>query len=139
MEVDFFNLEIFARTVWMEARGEGEEGWRDVAHSIWNRHQSKKWYGGATVAAVCLKDQQYSCWNASRSDDNREKMALLPMHDPVLSKIRSLCLAITDGEPDTTGGATHYHDARMPEWPSWATEERFVKQTGHHRFYKDVP
>lgn len=143
MAVDAFSREIFARTLWMEARGEDDEGLQWCAHSIYNRFCHPKWYstftGRTTLALSCLYDQQYSSWNASKDDKNREAMAVLDDGDSTLVRCRVFCDRVIYGEADPTDGATHYFDARLPEWPSWADKATLVAQKGHHRFYKDVP
>lgn len=52
-------MNVVARTLYMEARGEGPVGLDMVMTVIWNRA------GGdvANFADVCLKKKQFSCWN----------------------------------------------------------------------------
>lgn len=56
--------EIFAKTVYGEARGEPEEGQIWVAWVIKNRARANKSYwGGSKIGDVCRKRLQFSSWN----------------------------------------------------------------------------
>ena len=60
-------LEIFAKTLYGEARGESLAGIEAVANVILNRHkmalhQHHTWWG-KTIPEICLKPMQFSCWN----------------------------------------------------------------------------
>jgi hypothetical protein len=79
-----FALEIAARTVWQEARGEPEEGQRAVAHVIVNRLRDGRW--GKSLASVCLADRQFSGWN--NSDPNRIAACTLPDDNASLARFR---------------------------------------------------
>lgn len=54
-------IEIIAKTLYAEARGEGENGIRAVATVIWNRSKIRK----TTFDKICLQPKQFSCWNNS--------------------------------------------------------------------------
>jgi hypothetical protein len=65
------NYDILLKTVFGEANGEDEIGQRAVCWVIYNRVKGNKtyWYDaseGNTIAGVCLKDQQFECWNAGK-------------------------------------------------------------------------
>ena len=60
-------VDVLARTIWGEARGEGKEGMEAVASVILNRTEIAKrldgyWWGN-TIIQVCQKPYQFSCWN----------------------------------------------------------------------------
>jgi N-acetylmuramoyl-L-alanine amidase len=132
-----FDLEIAARTLWMEARGEPPEGRRAVAHALVNRHLAGRWFSGATLVECCLMAAQFSCWNTN--DPNRREMARLADDDALLADCRAHVEAALEGsEPDPTGGATHYH-ARGGREPEWARGREPSAEIGRHRFYTDVP
>ena len=57
------DVDILARTIYGEARGETDEGKRAVGLCILNRYKSKKWFSANTIAEVCQKPLQFSCWN----------------------------------------------------------------------------
>ena len=50
---------VLARTLYMEARGEGVVGMKMVMTVIWNRAGGK----AENLSDVCLKPKQFSCWN----------------------------------------------------------------------------
>ena len=66
------DIDILARTIYGEARGEIEEGKRAVGLCILNRYKSKKWFSANTIAEVCQKPLQFSCWN--KNDPNCKKI-----------------------------------------------------------------
>lgn len=132
-----WDLEVFSRTLWMEARGEPDAGQRAVAHVIWNRFERAE--GRLTLAGVCMADQQFSCWNAAKDDSNRERMNALSMDDPLLKKFRRM-ISETRVAEDPTGGATLYHAAWMSPRPAWALSPRvaFRCHIERHVFYREA-
>jgi N-acetylmuramoyl-L-alanine amidase len=128
-----FGTEIAKRTIWMEARGEGVQGMRAVAHVICNRLKDGRW--GKTLASVCLWPYQFSSWDTT--DPNRKEMALLADDDPSLSAIGALLEAAVDGEPDPTKGAMWYYATTMPA-PGWAQNATMTAQVGRQVFYTGV-
>jgi N-acetylmuramoyl-L-alanine amidase len=128
-----FDLEIAARTVWMEARGEGEAGLRAVAAVIINRTK-RKWRGAQTMAEVCLQPLQFSCWNTS--DPNRVRMARLKATDPLLLS----CLAYVQDAAaglDPTNGAVLYCAKAVAPSVYWVKSATQVSEVGRHVFYSD--
>lgn len=130
-----FSHEIAARTIWMEARGEGALGEDAVAHVLLNRLRDGRW--GKTLAAVCLSAYQFSCWNTA--DPNRWSMARLVDGDPLLQGCRDQ-LDLAEGEADPTGGATHYLtiDVLQHGAPAWVAGGTRTVQIGQHVFFKGV-
>ena len=56
------DIDVLARTIYLEARGETHEGRIAVAHVIKERTEAKgRWKD--TVLEVCLQPWQFSCWN----------------------------------------------------------------------------
>lgn len=53
------DLVIIAKTLYSEARGEGNIGLQAVATVICNRAKNKT----ENMAAICIKPKQFSCWN----------------------------------------------------------------------------
>lgn len=142
------NLDVMARTIWGEARGEGQIGMIAVAHVILNRVRARRWYGRGvkgvddhSVAAVCLKPWQFSCWNAA--DPNREKLLALTPDDPDFRRCLFAALGVminAQGFADPTEGSDHYHaDHLTPgQLPDWAKGERPVVSIGRHKFYNTI-
>lgn len=139
-------LEVLARTIWAEARGEGVAGQVAVGRCIRNRvemdlHNDGKpdWWGEGYVG-VCKAPWQFSCWN--KSDPNYAYLTgTKPIPSAEYASARAAALAATTSkDPDPTGGATHYYSTTMASPPKWAGHpaKRTVK-IGRHVFFKDVP
>ena len=129
-------LEIFAKTLFGEARGEKLSGIEAVANVILNRvkHAIRigNYWWGKTIEEVCLKPFQFSCWN--KADPN---YALLNQ-DLEGNKVYQLCKrvakrAITGFLSDNTNGATHYHAKSIH--PQWARRAVPCADIGQHLFY----
>ncbi|MGN1091616.1 MAG: cell wall hydrolase [Alphaproteobacteria bacterium] len=125
-------IDLMARTMWGEARGEGIRGMQAVANVIMNRVNAGRWYG-RTVEDVVLKPYQFSCWNAN--DPNLPKLKSVNEKDTQFSNAKGLArLAYEDNLVDITGGATHYHAAGIT--PYWANAMNKTAVIGNHAFYK---
>ena len=129
-------LEIFAKTLFGEARGEKLPGIEAVANVILNRvkHAQKigSYWWGKTIEEVCLKPFQFSCWNAN---DPNHKLLIQDLSE---NKIYQICervakRAIAGFLPDNTKGATHYHAKSVH--PLWARCAVPSADIGHHLFY----
>ncbi|MCB1558080.1 MAG: cell wall hydrolase [Alphaproteobacteria bacterium] len=132
MEVD-----ILARTLWGEARGEGKAGMEAVAMVILNRAEIARaaggyWWGNSVIE-VCRKPYQFSCWN--KSDPNMPKLLSVGLDNPYFSTaVRVARRALLGFLSDPTKGATHYH-ARSVQ-PYWAKGQKPVAVIGRHIFYR---
>lgn len=125
--------EVLARTIWGEARGEKKEGMAAVASVILNRTRKGGWFG-ETITQVCKKPWQFSCWN--QDDPNCQKMLEITDMDPQYAQALVIAQKAVDGElPDSTGGATHYHEYKI--LPKWAKDLKKTTQIGNHIFYKE--
>lgn len=127
-----YDLEIFAKTIFGEARGEPEQGQIAVACCILNRHKVKKWFSGRTIAETCLRPWQFSCWN--KNDPNAQKLAKLtyPSYSryfPVIEKAKA---------KDITNGATHYYNPSVCKEPAWAKGKTPCARIGQHLFFKEI-
>lgn len=132
-----FDIEIAARTVWMESRGEGAQGMIACAWAIVNRHNAGKWYSGHTLAECCLIGYQFSSWNST--DPNRIEMARLDDGDALLQECRSYILdALSNEGADPTEGATNYYSTDIILPPTWAASATFTVQIGKTKFFKHV-
>ncbi|MDE2020188.1 MAG: cell wall hydrolase [Patescibacteria group bacterium] len=127
--------QIAAATAYMEASNQGADGIRAVMHVLFNRLQFAPKYG-STIADICLRPWQFSCWNTS--DPNRRRLATVDDTDPILSDCIATYDAVVAGSDDPTFGATHYiADGITP--PSWVSQATQTVKIGSHTFYKDVP
>ena len=130
------DLVTLARTVWGEARGEGQTGMEAVANVVLNRVKRQS-YWGRTVEEVCRKPYQFSCWNAG--DPNRGQMLRLDAADASYALARRIAdAALRHQLPDTTNGATHYHARALLPPPHWARAHLPCAELGRHIFYNDI-
>lgn len=127
-------VDILARTLWGEARGEPVRGIEAVAAVVMNRVRHGGWWGD-TVETVCRKPMQFSCWNPD--DPNRAKLDQVTEADRIFRIcVRIARRAIGGSLADPTNGATHYH-ARFVH-PLWARGRAPSAEIGNHVFYADV-
>ncbi|SOE00645.1 cell wall hydrolase [Caenispirillum bisanense] len=140
------DLDIMARTLWAEARGEGIPGMMAVAHVICERRRRRRWYGKSvpgfddhTIAAVCRKEWQFSCWNAG--DPNLPKLLAVDLSDRHFRRAMLVACAVVNGEAgygDITQGSDHYYAMNTPI-PKWARGRQHVVAIGRHLFFNDIP
>lgn len=132
------DVDVLARTLWGEARGEGFAGMVAVGHTIKNRAARPGWWG-RDIESVCLKPYQFSCWN--KHDPNYLYLSGQKDIPPgQFLQAREAAVAVLDGkQPDPTGGATHYYATSMPKPPAWAALAKRTVNIGRHIFFRDVP
>lgn len=129
-----FALDVMARTLWGEARGEGEDGMRGVACVILNRAARPGWWG-RSVAEVCLKPHQFSCW--LEQDPNRAALLQVTEEDVSFALALRIARAALAGRlADYSFGATHYHAIDIA--PAWARGRTPCVVIGNHAFYNDI-
>lgn len=127
------DIDILARTIYGEARGESDEGKRAVGLVILNRYRSNKWYSAPTIAEVCQKRLQFSCWN--NDDPNCAKIKTAT--EAVLKPYWELAERLINCEyADITNGATHYHAKNCR--PAWSRGKLPCATIGNHIFYKNI-
>ncbi|MCB1562891.1 MAG: cell wall hydrolase [Alphaproteobacteria bacterium] len=132
-------VDILARTLWGEARGEGTEGMKAVACVVLNRVNIAKvkgsYWWGSDVIQVCQKPYQFSAWN--RSDPNFRKLQSVDESDLYFATaLRIARRAVIGALEDMTHGATHYHADSIA--PYWAKGESPSAVIGRHVFYRLV-
>ena len=103
------DIEILARTIYGEARGEygrvdgGLAALIAVGNVIVNRAQHQTWFG-RSIRDVCLKPYQFSCWN--ENDPNREKIVAVTDDSPIFAQCLDVARALAAQQyPDLTKGA----------------------------------
>ena len=133
-----FDIEVAARTLCQEARGEPLDGQQAVAYVLKNRVASGRW--GHSLSSVCLWRAQFSGWYSPRGnppvlDPNFAYACGLPDSDPTLSHMKSVMQAAMDSPTDMTKGAMFYYAVSIPP-PVWVDETKFCGQWGHQRFYR---
>ena len=138
METDQSQIDILARTIYGEARGEyhrpegGLSALIAVGNVIMNRVKAQSGYG-KTIQEVCLKPRQFSCWNAG--DPNRAILTGERINDSVFAMCRQVAAKIASEEwPDLTKGSDHYHALSIS--PSWARGQKPKVRLANHVFYQ---
>lgn len=134
---DDLEVDILARTIWGEARGEGSLGMQAVASVILNRvdiaEEKGGYWWGNTIIQICQKPYQFSCWN--EDDPNLEKLKAVSQSDiHFATALRIARRAVFSRLEDPTKGATHYHAASIH--PYWAKNEKPLTVIGQHIFYR---
>lgn len=131
-------VDVLARTLWGEARGEGFAGMVAVGFTIKNRAARPGWWG-KDIISVCQHPWQYSCWNVK--DPNYPYLSgARPIPSAEYVKAREAALAVIAGrQPDPTGGATHYYSTSLKTPPPWSVKAKQTVQIGRHLFFRDVP
>lgn len=138
----FYNdlsVDVLARTLYGEARGEGSIGMQAVANVVLNRvkiaQDKEGFWWGSTIIQVCQKPYQFSCWN--RSDPNFRKLQAVDKSDLYFATaLRIAQRAVAGTLEDITSGATHYHAKGIE--PYWTRNEKPIATIGRHIFYKII-
>ena len=131
-------IDVLARTLWGEGRGEGVPGMEAVACVVLNRvrcadEQGGRYWWGNNIIQVCQKPYQFSCWN--RSDPNFQKLQSVDETDLYFATaLRIARRACAGALADSTNGATHYHAKSVK--PYWARGEKSCAVIGNHIFYR---
>lgn len=132
-------IDVLARTLYGEARGEGLAGIEAVAAVVMNRVARARanggWWWGDDVVSVCRRRWQFSCWNPC--DPNRARIEAAGPGDRVFDLCRRVARRAVAGRlADPTGGATHYHADHV--FPAWARGRAPSAVIGRHLFYANV-
>lgn len=139
------DIDVLARTLWGEARGEGLAGMIAVGWTVRNRVEldlgsdgRPDWWGEG-YEGVCRKPWQFSCWNAS--DPNSAYLrGEKPIPPAQYMQAREAAVAVIEGgRPDPTGGATHYYSTSLARPPAWTQGATRTCKIGRHVFFKGVP
>lgn len=131
-------IDVLARTIYGEARGESLQGQVEVAWCIRNRVEQPCWWGDS-YETVCLKPWQFSAWNAN--DPNRVRLERLTYDNTPAQRALFVALGVTLGDLPSRldGRPTHYYAPGVIGKPAWARDARCVGQVGGHLFFDNVP
>lgn len=136
--LDEAEVRLLAATAWGEARSEGEEGMRAVAHVMVNRVGERF---GQDLRTVIRAPWQFSAWN--RGDPNRrlvqnpERYATGGIALETWEIAQRVAREVLSGQSvDPTGGALFYHTTAIR--PSWSRYGEGRQVIGAHVFYADV-
>lgn len=133
------DLDVFARTLFGEAAGEGRRGIEAVAAVIMNRVADRRFPNSAR--AVCLAPSQFSMWNPSYRNSDPNSLRALSITDS--NSTFKTCLevasdALSGRLKDPTGGAHHYYAPKVVT-PPWAASAKSSVTIGNHIFLVGVP
>lgn len=132
-------VDIVARTLFGEARGEMRQGQQAVANVIMNRAKigyAHPHFGDGTPSTACLAHMQFSCWN--ENDPNRAIILDVDDSNPIFSQCLQIATeAVAGSLEDITDNATYYYVKGSPE-PAWAVDKEPCAIIGRHLFYKDI-
>lgn len=131
------DLDIMARTIYGEGRGESQGHRIAIGHVLLNRWHSTtgQWAKDDTLATTCLRPWQFSAWNDG--DPNMDKMMNVTLNNAVFRRCMAAALAAMD-TTDPTMGARHYHTVAMG-WPrAWGARKEPCVVIGKHAFYNNV-
>jgi N-acetylmuramoyl-L-alanine amidase len=152
VKVSDTDILIAALTIHGEARGCTQAGRTAIAHTIINRAKAKRWWGAGvprhpdhSLAAVCLKPWQFSCWNTSDPNSKLLNNLRATYREAIQDRhcrnaLKALIDALDGHELDQTGGATHYLTTALHKSgkaPEWSKGVPFV-EIGKHRFMVGV-
>ena len=133
LDLDDPNVDVVARTIYGEARGQGLIGMQAVANVIANRVRNPRWWGRNWVE-VCTKKWMFSCW--LEGDPNREKLLKVDARSSEFRKaIRIAKAAIAGTLEDVTKNSDHYLNAKIAA-PKWTRGRKPVKTIRDHTFYR---
>jgi N-acetylmuramoyl-L-alanine amidase len=133
------DIDIMARTIYGEARGETWLAQEQVGLVILNRYRSGKWFAGKTIADTCQKPFQFSCWNTN--DPNLPKLTTTTLDDHAFQVAYAAALQCILGLAFGVvidSKVTHYFVVGSPV-PNWAKGKQHEFSVGKHAFYKDIP
>ncbi len=133
------DIDVLARTIYGEARGESISGQEAIASVVLNRvafakRRGRYWWGNS-IADVCQAPQQFSCWN--KSDPNYQKLIKVGSEDINFCMCQRIAERAVGGTLiDRTCGATHYHTRDIS--PKWSVGKVPCAEIGSHVFYNNI-
>ena len=130
------DLSLLALCCYREARGETIFAKRAVCHVIKNRTLKPGWWGN-DWKSVILKPFQFSSFNSFDPNIN-----VWPGDNEAswTDCLAAASAVMVGDDPDSTEGATYYHDTSM-RWPAaWGNEADYVNtlNVGRLRFYRQL-
>lgn len=137
--VDENEVHLLAATAWGEARSEGEDGMRAVAHVMVNRVGQRF---GDDLETVIRAPKQFSAWNLGDPNrplvQNPERYARGGENLVTWETAQKVAREVLSGQSvDPTHGALFYHTRAISPW--WSRYGRGATIIGAHIFYRDVP
>jgi N-acetylmuramoyl-L-alanine amidase len=134
MKASAKDIDTLARTIYGEARNQRQMGKEAVAWVVLNRLSKKSWYGDS-IAGVCLKPWQFSCWN--ESDPNSKMIAAVTLDNQGFQDCYLAALSVIRGLSGLKNfPATHYHTKAIS--PRWSQGKEPMGIIQDHVFYDDI-
>lgn len=133
---DMSELEILARTIEAEAKGEAYEGKIAVGAAIANRASSGRF--GKGIHGVILKKGQFSPWNAYTKHAGGRQGKNMLNYKASVDAYKAANAILTGDYEDPTQGSTHYVNERVAEGQKWIDtmkkRKRGTVTIGNHLF-----
>ena len=122
-------LQVFAATLYAEARWEPVEGQIWVAWVIKNKSRlnRRKHWGGNSIKAVCLTPFEFECWNCGTIRIN--DMSAYRQAEDIARRVMG-------SSHDPTGGCDYYNNPMKEGYPNWTRTVTLVTSIGEHNFYR---
>lgn len=121
------DIDIVAKTIYGEARGQGIEGMKAVASVIWNRANGNI----SKLKSESLKPKQFSCWNKGPVVPDKKSKVWLECEKIAKSMYSGGFTPITTGD--------HYFaykgKYKVKNEPYWALNRNPVDTKGDHKFF----
>lgn len=132
-------IDVLARTIYGEARGESISGQEAIANVVINRlafsNKKRRYWWGNDIISICQAPFQFSCWN--KSDPNYQKITTITNADiNFCIAYRIATRAFNGALEDSTCGATHYHTKNV--FPNWSKAKIPCAEIGSHLFYNNI-
>jgi N-acetylmuramoyl-L-alanine amidase len=132
------DVDVLARTLYGEARGEKRAGMEAVAWVILNRAKRGAPRFPSTISEVCKQRYQFTCW--SENDPNAKLCAAVHEGDPHYLLALNVATAVLGGMvADPTKSSDHYFVTKMPSPPEWRKKMELQAIIGAHSFYRETP
>ncbi|MFI3241504.1 MAG: cell wall hydrolase [Alphaproteobacteria bacterium] len=132
-------IDILARTIYGEARGESISGQEAIANVVLNRlsfsQKKKRYWWGNDIISICQAPFQFSCWNVN--DPNCKLIQKITEDDVNFCIAQRIATRAVHGVlEDNTCGATHYHTKLV--FPKWSRKKLPCIEIGSHLFYNNI-
>jgi len=129
-------VDVAARTIFAESRGEPPDSRLAIAEVIYNRAMRRSERFGTTVEAVCRKAEQFACWNPGHP--YRSRILTISLADPEIADCVAIARDLIEGRVGAlTMGADHYHHHRVS--PAYSRLRTPCVRIGNHLFFNDIP
>jgi spore germination cell wall hydrolase CwlJ-like protein len=130
-------INIIARTIFVEAQNEGDEGMKMVASVIYNRAKGD----AEKMPGVCKARLQFSCWNGMTDAEwMPSAFRTKERSGAKWNTAKDLATKMVNGTFSKEGNYTHYYANKgsyaVKSTPAWARNAKGT-QCGNHVFFTD--